>query len=452
MGQVGGRSGGSRPDSYPPPPLSRKGKGHVLRQIPGGLASIEAAYQTLGRADQRPRPAAGRNGAAKEGRPAGPKKGPGAARSLGCRNYIKYPAPQGLRPRAFTPFRVADLCKAYNFPTGLAGGGRIGILELGGGYRQSDLDMFSQLNGLPQIVPDRRARGWGEQQPRRRGRRRGPAGHPGGGGGVLLLHRPGPRRSRCSSPERRPLVRGRDGRGGVVRVRRPVDQLGQGRGRLGPGRDRPGRGGGPGGGRGRLRALRRLRGQQLGRRDRPANVDMPSACPHIIGCGGTRKTPFSEVVWGDGTPNGRGTGGGYSAHFPPQDFQVAAPASPGQPGRMVPDVAADADPDTGYLIVVNGQEIQIGGTSAVAPLYSGLFAAFGQKLGFVTPTLYQNPQAFADVTEGSNGSLRRGARPRSLHGARGPRRRGGLAALFAGMAHAQRRPAPGGRVVVNNFR
>jgi kumamolisin len=136
-----------------------------------------------------------------------------------------------------------------------------------------------------------------------------------------------------------------------------------------------------------------------------ANVDLPSACPHIIGCGGTTKTPFSEVVWGDGTPNGRGTGGGYSTLFSPPDFQIGAPPSPGQPGRMVPDVAANANPDTGYLIVVNGQEIQIGGTSAVAPFYAGLFAAFGRQLGFVLPNLWQNPEAFEDVIQGSNGSF-----------------------------------------------
>ena len=45
----------------------------------------------------------------------------------------------------------------------------------------------------------------------------------------------------------------------------------------------------------------------------------------------------------------------------------------------------------------------VGGTSAVAPLYSGLFAAFGKKLGFVTPTLWQNQTAFNDITVGSNG-------------------------------------------------
>jgi carboxypeptidase C (cathepsin A) len=134
----------------------------------------------------------------------------------------------------------------------------------------------------------------------------------------------------------------------------------------------------------------------------PANVDLPASCPHIIGCGGTTKTATTETVWNDdpGKTDGQGTGGGYSTIFPWQAFQEGAP--PG-PGRMVPDVAADADPLTGYQIVVHGQNISAGGTSAVAPLYSGLFAAFGKKLGFVTPKLWVNQLCFHDITQGNNG-------------------------------------------------
>ncbi|HEX4147110.1 MAG TPA: S53 family peptidase [Pirellulales bacterium] len=142
--------------------------------------------------------------------------------------------------------------------------------------------------------------------------------------------------------------------------------------------------------------------------DPGANVDLPSGCPHVIGCGGTTKTTFSEVVWGNGNPSGNGTGGGYSDSFPPQSWQIGAP--PG-PGRMVPDVAANADPNTGYLIVLNGQQVQIGGTSAVAPFYAGLFASFGRKLGFVTPKLWQNPRAFVDITHGTNGGFNAGVGP-----------------------------------------
>ena len=76
----------------------------------------------------------------------------------------------------------------------------------------------------------------------------------------------------------------------------------------------------------------------------PANVDVPASCPHVIGCGGTAKTQSSEVVWNDtpGSANGDGTGGGYSTLFPMPAWQHTAPAGP---GRMVPDVAADADPE-----------------------------------------------------------------------------------------------------------
>ena len=154
-----------------------------------------------------------------------------------------------------------------------------------------------------------------------------------------------------------------------------------------------------------------------------ANVDVPSACPHIIGCGGTRKTPFAEVVWGDGHANGRGTGGGCSAHFPPQDFQIGAPPSPGHPGRMVPDLAADADPDTGYLIIANGQEVQIGGTSAVAPLYSGLFAAFGQKLGFVRQPSINTPRRSWTSPRGRTGRSAPAAAPTPAPGSGCPRAR-----------------------------
>lgn len=141
----------------------------------------------------------------------------------------------------------------------------------------------------------------------------------------------------------------------------------------------------------------------------PANVDVPASCPHVVGCGGTNKTSSAETVWNDnpGQTNGEGTGGGYSTVFPVQSFQVGAPPAPAGTkygkGRMVPDVSADADPTTGYEIYVHGSLSVVGGTSAVAPLYAGLFAAFGAKLGFVTPKLWQNQGSFNDITQGGNG-------------------------------------------------
>ena len=142
----------------------------------------------------------------------------------------------------------------------------------------------------------------------------------------------------------------------------------------------------------------------------PANVDCPSSCPHAVGCGGTSKTASTEIVWNNnpGETDGQGTGGGYSTVFQPMpSFQAKAPYGP---GRMVPDVAANADPNTGYNIYLHGPQT-IGGTSAVAPLYAGLFASFGTKLGFITPELYLNPVCFNDITEGDNGAFRAGPGP-----------------------------------------
>lgn len=148
----------------------------------------------------------------------------------------------------------------------------------------------------------------------------------------------------------------------------------------------------------------------------PANVDAPGSCPHVISCGGTRKTVDTETVWNNnpGQTDGSGTGGGYSSAFPVQSWQVGAPPAPSRlpgdkdpgTGRMVPDLAANADPDTGYDIVVYAQWAVVGGTSAVAPLYAGLFAAISAKgLGFISPKLWDvaNRGCFTDITQGNNG-------------------------------------------------
>jgi kumamolisin len=167
----------------------------------------------------------------------------------------------------------------------------------------------------------------------------------------------------------------------------------------------------------------------------PANVDVPSSCPHVVGCGGTYKTTTEETVWNDnpGQTDGEGTGGGYSTIFPVQSFQIGAPPAPSNSkygsGRMVPDVCADADPNTGYDIFAHGSSTVVGGTSAVAPLYAGLFAAFGSKLGFVTPTLWKNPKAFNDITSGDNGLYKAATGPDACSGLGSPVANS-IAALF----------------------
>ena len=92
---------------------------------------------------------------------------------------------------------------------------------------------------------------------------------------------------------------------------------------------------------------------------------------------------------------------------------VPRPAA-GRPGRGVPDVAADADPQTGYQIRVDGKEVVIGGTSAVSPLWAALVGrldqALGEPLGRLHEALYDAagpgvaPPGFRDVTVGANGA------------------------------------------------
>jgi kumamolisin len=77
----------------------------------------------------------------------------------------------------------------------------------------------------------------------------------------------------------------------------------------------------------------------------------------------------------------------------------------------LPDVAGDADPETGYQVLVDGQPAVFGGTSAVAPLWAALLArcaeALGHAPGYLNPILYQQLAAAGvtrDIVEGDNGA------------------------------------------------
>lgn len=148
------------------------------------------------------------------------------------------------------------------------------------------------------------------------------------------------------------------------------------------------------------------------------HVDFPASSPHALGCGGTRlKATTSviqgEVVWNDGNPASGASGGGVSAFFALPSWQQGLDATTVQgraqalSARGVPDVAADADPQTGYEVVVDGVQAVFGGTSAVAPLWAGLIARInaltGRKAGFIQPALYAHEAACRDITKGNNG-------------------------------------------------
>jgi kumamolisin len=143
-------------------------------------------------------------------------------------------------------------------------------------------------------------------------------------------------------------------------------------------------------------------GASDGIQDGTPTTDFPASSPHALGCGGTHlPRTGAEVAWNDGAEGGA-SGGGYSRSFARPTWQ----AGNNQTGRGVPDVSADADPATGYNVVVDGQDTVVGGTSAAAPLWAALIAlvneANGANAGFVNPKLYASSTAFNDVTKGNN--------------------------------------------------
>jgi kumamolisin len=150
-----------------------------------------------------------------------------------------------------------------------------------------------------------------------------------------------------------------------------------------------------------------------------AHADFPASSPYVLACGGTRLTASngkiaSEVVWND-DPQSSAGGGGVSDFFDLPEWQralgVPVSVNPGgRIGRGLPDVAGNASPSTGYKVRVDFLNFVVGGTSAVSPLWAGLVALMNQKLakpvGWLNPLLYgpvAGSGAFHDITSGDIG-------------------------------------------------
>ena len=168
-------------------------------------------------------------------------------------------------------------------------------------------------------------------------------------------------------------------------------------------------------------------GSSDGETDGKNHCDYPASSPYALGCGGTRLEAStstgaisSETVWNDGSSGGA-TGGGVSTLYPVPAWQASAgvpAASVSTGGRGVPDVAGNADPQTGYQVLVDGKQNVYGGTSAVAPLWAALIARMAQStgkgFGLIQTQLYtgvtagQDVAGFNDITSGSNGAYSAG--------------------------------------------
>jgi len=148
----------------------------------------------------------------------------------------------------------------------------------------------------------------------------------------------------------------------------------------------------------------------------------PAVSPYVMAIGGTTLSSSggtwqSETVWSCTSASScqqsssGGAGGGPSLTENAPSWQTAAGVLGTSTKRGVPDISFDASPNSGALVLVNGSNAQIGGTSLAAPLWAGFWtriqAAHGNTLPFPAATIYQgaaaNPQWFHDVTSGNQG-------------------------------------------------
>jgi len=324
---------------------------------------------------------------------------------------------------SYTPVQVAAL---YDFPTGVDGSGEcVALIELGGGYRTSDLKAyFQQLNISPAPKVSAVSVDHGKNHA---------TGDPGGPDGEVMLDievvgatAPGAKIVVYFAPNTdagfldavTTAVHDKQNKPSVVSISwggpesswtqqaiTAFDEAFQTAAALGV----------------TICCAAGDDGSTDGAQDGLNHVDFPASSPHALACGGTKLSATgtsitSEVVWNELAANEGATGGGVSDAFDVPSWQTAAgvpkSANPNhRVGRGVPDVCGDADPTTGYVTRVDGQPDVIGGTSAVAPLWAGLIARINQKLGspvgYANPLLYGNAGAaggFHDITSGNNGA------------------------------------------------
>ena len=145
-------------------------------------------------------------------------------------------------------------------------------------------------------------------------------------------------------------------------------------------------------------------------------VNFPAADPYVLGVGGTTliensKGQYSQSAWGDSIDSKElASGGGFSSYFSTPYYQIAPNYTETQ--RGVPDVALDANPNTGVLTIVSGEKYSLGGTSIATPMWAGIIATMDQyynkSLGLVNPIFYKISEtkyytnAFTQITSGGN--------------------------------------------------
>jgi len=157
--------------------------------------------------------------------------------------------------------------------------------------------------------------------------------------------------------------------------------------------------------------------------DQDPATSFPASLPTVTAVGGTtvfeslQGVYLKEYAWSSPLDESGG-GGGASMFYAAPGYQDKERQAAAKGFRQVPDVAANADPSTGFHIVFGGKDGEAGGTSASTPLWAGTVALINEDLkrkglrevGFANPAIYWmgennsrlSPKPFHDVTSGNN--------------------------------------------------
>jgi kumamolisin len=341
--------------------------------------------------------------------------------------HFRFRAQAHASSTSYTPVQVAE---AYQFPANASGAGQtIGILELGGGYRQADLTAYFKTLGLPSPKVTAVSVDGGKNAPSSAQSADGEvmldievAASVAPGANVAVYFTPNTDQGfvdaittavhdTVNKPGVLSISWGGSESTWTAQAMAAIDAACQSAAALGV----------------TITVAAGDNGSTDGAANGGNNVDFPGSSPHVLCCGGTTLEASaaangtiaisSEVVWNEQASKEGGTGGGVSTVFALPGWQANSnvpKASTSTGGRGVPDVAGDADPVTGYTIRVDGQTFPIGGTSAVAPLWAGLITvinqATGTKAGFINPAIYaaKAKSSFNDITQGNNGAFSAG--------------------------------------------
>jgi pseudomonalisin len=146
------------------------------------------------------------------------------------------------------------------------------------------------------------------------------------------------------------------------------------------------------------------------------DVNYPASSPYVVSAGGTTLLTSSDGSYDQETAWVAGGGGPSVFEYQPSWQGSVAPPTGSAcleyvacPGKTLPDIAMDADPESGANVWVDGTPEGVGGTSLSSPLSLGVWAriesAHANALGFAAPLLYgaAGSAGFHDITLGDTG-------------------------------------------------